>query len=84
MRTIRLLRTQDGFVRDYVLEEPSSEQTSTIVTVVEWESKEVIARVAQAVADFHKASGLNVEELLGRLGITMERGSYGSLDENLT
>ncbi|MGB6986807.1 MAG: hypothetical protein WBD74_12605 [Candidatus Aquilonibacter sp.] len=78
--TQRLLRAQDGFVRGYVLEQPSDSQTSTIVTFLEWESADVVPRVTQAVAEFHRAQGYDPNELLARLGITVERSSYSNVE----
>lgn len=76
-RTHEFLGAQDGFVRGYVLEQPAESQTSTILTVVAWESADVVSRVSQAVAEFHKAAGYDPNEFLARMGITVDRGSYG-------
>jgi heme-degrading monooxygenase HmoA len=74
--TQQMLRAQDGYVRGYVLEQPGDAQTSTILTFAEWENADVVPRVTQAVAEFHRAQGYNPNELLARLGITVERGAY--------
>jgi heme-degrading monooxygenase HmoA len=78
--TQKMLRAQDGYVRGYVLEQPGDAQTSTILTFAEWESADVVPRVTLAVAEFHRAQGYDPNDLLGRLGISVERGSYSSIE----
>jgi len=74
--THELLRAQEGFVRDYLLEQPGEGDTSTIVTLAEWESKDVVARVAEAVKALHEREQFSPHELISRLGIKAEFGQY--------
>lgn len=80
--TQSFLRAQEGYVRGYVLEQRSGAEASTILTFAEWESADLVPRVAQAVADFHREQGYDPNETLARLGITVERASYTSIERS--
>lgn len=74
--THELLCRQPGFVRDLVLENRSGPGSIDFVTLVEWESEAVIAPVTEAVARLHREIGFDRQEMLTRLGIRAEIGTY--------
>lgn len=71
-----LLRRQPGFVRDLVLENHARPGSVDIVTLVEWESEAAIAPVVEAVARLHREIGFDRQEMLTRLGIRADLGTY--------
>lgn len=75
--THAVLRQQDGFLQDMILEQSSGPGAFNIVTIVEWESADVLGRVSEAVAERHAEIGFDRQELIARLGITADIGSYG-------
>lgn len=80
LQTREILRSQDGFVRDYLLEQDATDGIGHMLTFVEWESAEVVPRVAATVAERHKALGFDRYEMYDRLGIIAEFGTYRPLE----
>ena len=78
-QTQAFLERQDGFVRGLVLEQTSGPGVFNFVTIVEWAGADVVERVTAAVAQFHKESGFDRQELLRRLGITADIATYTAL-----
>lgn len=78
--THRILATQRGFVRDFVLEQSAGVDAFNLVTMAEWESQEAIERARDVVADMHRQLGFEPREMFTRLGIHAELGSYRALD----
>ncbi|WP_018183733.1 antibiotic biosynthesis monooxygenase family protein [Kaistia granuli] len=74
-----VLRRQEGFVRDLILEQQSGPGAFNIVTVVEWANEDVVGRVSEAVAKYHAAIGFDRNETLARLGITADIANYAPL-----
>lgn len=77
--THMLLRQQDGFLRDAILEQHSGPGEFNIVTVVEWSSAAIVDRVAAKVAAMHKQIGFDHHEMMARLGIKADMGNYARL-----
>jgi heme-degrading monooxygenase HmoA len=78
--THALLRSQDGFVRDFILEQQSGPGEFNIVTFVEWSSRDAIGRVSAAVAKLHQDIGFDRQEMFSRLGIKADIANYVRLD----
>jgi len=78
--THKLLRTQDGFVRDAILEQQTGPEESRIITVVEWARSDVVETVSQKVAEMHRSVGFDRLEMMARLGIQADIGNYRRLD----
>lgn len=76
--THALLRTQPGFVHDWILEQTDGPARFNLVTTVEWVSEAAIERAKTAVAEMHRQAGVNVSELVSRLGISVDRGTYAA------
>lgn len=75
-QTHALLREQKGFGQDFILEEPRGDEASTIVTVVEWLEDADVPAVVAAVAKMHAEAGFDRREMMQRLGIVAEIGTY--------
>lgn len=78
--THALLRMQEGFVRDLIMELQSGPGVFNMVTLVEWTRPEAVQRAAAAVAELHNAIGFDRYELMSRLGIKADIGNYRRLD----
>jgi len=78
--THALLRQQEGFVRDLVMEQQSGPGVFNFVTLVEWSSPEVVEHVAAAVAELHRQTGFDRQEMMTRLGIKGDIANYTRLD----
>ena len=81
--THELLRNQDGFVRDLIVEQQSGPSEFNIVTLVEWTDQSVVEHVSAAVAKLHAAIGFDPHEMIGRLGIRADIAGYHELDGQL-
>ncbi|MEW9806617.1 antibiotic biosynthesis monooxygenase [Mesorhizobium sp. ZMM04-5] len=78
-QTHDILRTQDGFIRDLLLERPGDAGASVIVTLVEWDSRETVERVVPVVRAAHARMGFDARETMARLGISAEMGTYAPI-----
>jgi hypothetical protein len=78
--THAVVRRQEGFVRDYILERPAGPGELSIVTVIEFTSPDVIDGVAAALAEFDRGRGVGRQELMARLGVSAEMGLYQRLE----
>jgi hypothetical protein len=78
--THKLLRSQPGFVRDYILEQVSGPGEFNFVTIVEWEGSEYMEPARQAVAALHERMNCNPSELLVRLGVRADIANYRGVD----
>lgn len=74
--THAVLRQQEGFLQDMILEQSSGPGAFNIVTLVEWASADVVARVSEAVAKHHAEIGFDRQETIARLGITADIANY--------
>ncbi|HET8728033.1 MAG TPA: antibiotic biosynthesis monooxygenase [Alphaproteobacteria bacterium] len=71
-----LLKTQPGFIQDFVLEHSSGGSEFNFVTIVEWESPEAIEAARFQVAAMHRRIGFNPSEMFARLGIKTDLANY--------
>lgn len=78
--THELLRNQSGFVRDPLLERSKSDAEVIIATLVEWRDREAVENARAAVVAMHGSTGFNPPDLMTRLGIKAEIGSYVGID----
>lgn len=78
--THALLRKQDGFVNDIILEQQSGPGEFNFVTMVEWETPDVVERVTAAVAKLHAETGFDRHEMMSRLGIRADIANYKRLE----
>ncbi|HEX3440370.1 MAG TPA: antibiotic biosynthesis monooxygenase [Pseudolabrys sp.] len=78
--THALLRRQEGFVRDLIMEQQSGPGIFNVVTLVEWTGPEAVERVSAAVAELHKKMGFDRHEMMARLGVRADIANYRRLD----
>lgn len=74
-----LLKTQPGFIQDFLLEQPIDDQCFSLVTLVEWQDQASIAAARMEVKARYEKTGFNPQQAMEQLGITMEMGNYKSL-----
>ena len=77
--THELLRKQDGFLRDLVLEQRSGPRMFNFVTLAEWTGPEAIERASKGVADLHRQVGFDRQAFMSRLGVKADIGTYERL-----
>lgn len=71
-----LLSTLPGFMQDFLLEQSTETGFVKIVTIVEWENLAVVENAQEAVKAFRAKTQFNPQDLIARLGIKAEMGSY--------
>lgn len=74
--THEVLRAQPGFVGDMLLEQSGGPGEFNLVTIAEWESGTAFDEVKAAVGAMHAARGFSPPELMARLGIRGDIGTY--------
>lgn len=70
------LRTLPGFVEDMAYERTDENGNIIIITVAVWDSQDALEKAKKAVQAEYKRIGFNPPEMLARLKITMDRGTY--------
>jgi len=77
-RAIRdFLDTQDGCLKNVVLEQAGEANSSNVITIVEWRDADAFAKARAAAAARYAVTGFKPEELMARLGIKAEIANYG-------
>ena len=79
--THELLRVQQGFVQDFVLEQFSGPGEFNLVTIVEWENQAAVDNVVPIVKAAHERAGFNPQETIARLGVKADIANYQRLPE---
>ena len=78
-RTHAVMRQQDGFVRDLILEQKSGPGVFNLVTLIEFAGPNAVERITAAIADDDKAAGIDRREIATRLGVRSDIGNYKAL-----
>ncbi|OWY64965.1 antibiotic biosynthesis monooxygenase [cyanobacterium TDX16] len=78
--THQLLRTRQGFIKDFVFEQISGVGEFNFVTVVVWESADALEAAKLAVRAQHEEIGFNPKEMLDRLGIEADLANYSQIE----
>lgn len=78
--THAVLKTQPGFIQDFILEQTDGPGEFNFVTVVIWENAEVMGAARQAVTAKHQEIGFKPAELLERLGIKADVANYARIE----
>jgi heme-degrading monooxygenase HmoA len=78
--THALLKSQPGFLQDFVLEQSSGPGEFNFVTIVEWASQEAVENARAAVVKLHREMNFNAQELFARLGIKADLAYYNRLE----
>ena len=79
--THELLRRQEGFVQDFLLEQFSGPGEFNIVTMVEWESQAAIDKVVPIVKAAHERIAFSAQETIARLGVKADIANYQRVPE---
>jgi hypothetical protein len=74
--THEVLRRQQGFVQDFLLEQFSGPGEFNLVTIVEWESQAVVDKVVPIVKAEHARAGFDPQETIARLGVRADIANY--------
>lgn len=73
---MRFILTQPGLL-DYAAYERDDEEGNLIfITMVAWESEDVLKKAKEAVQAEYRKQGFNLAEMIERLEITIDRGEY--------
>ncbi|RTM05306.1 MAG: antibiotic biosynthesis monooxygenase [Hyphomicrobiales bacterium] len=79
--THELLRQQEGFVQDFLLEQFSGPGEFNIVTMVEWESQAAVEKVVPIVKAAHERVAFSAQETIARLGVKADIANYQRVSE---
>jgi hypothetical protein len=74
--THELLRQQQGFVQDYLLEQSSGPGEFNLVTIVEWQSQAAVDKVVPIIKAAHARIGFDPQETIARLGVKADIANY--------
>ena len=74
--THAILRTCEGFLRDYVVRKVEGDGRFDIVTVVEWSDLESVESAKVIVGEAHRANGFAPPDYLRSLGAEADLGLY--------
>lgn len=81
VETHELLRRQDGFLGDRLLEQASGPAEFNFVTIAQWRDQDAVNRAGQAVAKLRQRTGFDPHVMFARLGIKADLGNYAPLHE---
>ena len=70
------LRTLSGFIQDAAYERTDEKGNIIVITIAVWNDQEAIEKAKEAVQAEYKKIGFNMGEMMARLNITMDRGTY--------
>jgi len=70
------IKNISGFVQDAAYKRTDDKGNTVVVTIAIWESEEVIKKAKEAVQTEYAKIGFRPDEMLKRLNITLERGTY--------
>ena len=75
-QTHSALKTVEGFIQDFILEQADGSGEFNIVTIVIWENATSIEKARQVVKAKHEAMNLDAREMYARLGIKANIATY--------
>ncbi|MFN8457522.1 MAG: antibiotic biosynthesis monooxygenase family protein [Anaerolineae bacterium] len=78
--THAVLKTQPGFIQDFIFEQIGGPGEFNFVTVAVWESAEAMGVARQAVITTHQEIGFKPAEMFERLGIKADVANYTQLE----
>jgi len=70
------IKNLPGFIEDTVYERVDEQGNLIVVTVAVWANPEAIKKAKEAVQAEYQKQGFNVQEMLTRLNIIIDRGVY--------
>ena len=71
-----LLKTLPGFIKDAIYEWPDGQGDLIYITVAVWRNEEAVENAKHAVQAEYQKEGFDLQAMLKRLHISMERGIY--------
>ncbi len=74
------IKTQPGFIQDFIFEQTGGPGAFNFVTVVVWESADALDAARQAVTAKYREIGFKPNELFDRLGIEADLANYSPLE----
>ncbi|MEI3854178.1 MULTISPECIES: hypothetical protein [Ensifer] len=77
-KTLAVIRSQDGYVKDLFLEQHAGPGKFNFCTVIEFESEAFAPKVAAAIGEFDRGLGIDREALMEKLGVQTDSASYKS------
>lgn len=78
--THSVLKQQRGYLHDLILEKSAGDGTFNFVTIVEWESADVMQEAREVVMAMHKATKFDTRTFLQQNGIQADIANYLSID----
>lgn len=73
------IATLPGFIEDVVYEYTDNNDNSICITVARWENLDAMNKAKEAVQAEYKREGFDPAELIKRLNISADRGTYKEL-----
>ncbi|WP_417412096.1 antibiotic biosynthesis monooxygenase family protein [Hoeflea sp.] len=74
--THQVLRQQDGFVFDRIVERPLGDGTNRMITIVEWADAGAIPGAVRAVRQAHAGDGFSAADFIAANGIVADIATY--------
>jgi heme-degrading monooxygenase HmoA len=78
--THEFIKTQPGFIQDFVFEQIGGPGEFNFVTVAVWESADAFDAAKQVVMAKHEEIGFKPSEMFDRLGIEADLANYAQLE----
>lgn len=75
-KTHEVLRRQEGFVRDVILEKDAGPGVFNIVTLVQWADDSYLRGAVEAVARRHAELGFDKTAAMAEMDVTPDLGTY--------
>ena len=76
----RLLQTEPGLVQDFVLEQVEGSGAFNFITITIWEGAQAAEAARVAAGAKFKATGIDLKEIYGRLGVEADQSNYTEVD----
>jgi len=71
-----IVKARPGFVEGYVYQRPADDGHVKVITTAVWASESAMQEARQAIAAEFATIGFNPPEIMQRLGVQMQRGTY--------
>lgn len=71
-----IVKTRPGFVEGYVYQRAADDGRMNIITTAVWASESAMQEARKSIAAEFATIGFNPPEIMQRLGVQMQRGTY--------
>jgi heme-degrading monooxygenase HmoA len=75
------IRMQPGFIKEEAYERTDENANLVYITVVIWKNEDAIKKAKAVVQTEYKKQGFNPMEMMERLHITLDRGTYTEVEK---